>query len=325
MSMQGELWSYHSRFWLQQLASYRSIHQLTYLLLRSYNKFNPIDGKGWPALKRTCAKQRLYFSLEFTHQNTIWPFWEGHHKELRIICSLWPSIHQCLAMEAGYPESEGFCVYLDQTEPNGRKQYVLGDSGEVLLWQSDLIIVSIATDSKVLKQAPCAPRKLQLDTQESSFSKATGDFRKNSIKFHLKLAGGLPSRWPENEINFLNVFSSHLTGIPGICLRWGWVDIFRLEVFTSVSAQVDGTDIFQTSVARNRAEIQRVSPAAGQDPQGPGRTKRDSGSGGGFLHQTLQLNQKRHSQTFLHLFLLKTSFIRCFIAKAIIFVLEKYS
>lgn len=91
--------------------------------------------------------------------------------------------------KTGYVESESFCIYLNQKEPNRRKQYILGDSGEVLLLQPDLSIASIATDFRVLKQEPSAHRRLQLDTQKSFFSKATKVLKKNSIKIPSKIGG----------------------------------------------------------------------------------------------------------------------------------------
>ena len=99
------------------------------------------------------------------------------------LIKVWPE-------KAGCAESESVCLYLNQKEPNRRKQYVLGDSGEVLLLQSDLSIASIATDFRVHKQEPSTHRRLQLDTRKSFFSKATKVLEKNSIKIPSKIGRG---------------------------------------------------------------------------------------------------------------------------------------
>lgn len=118
------------------------------------------------------------------------------------LIKVWPE-------KAGYAESESVCLYLNQKEPNRRKQYVLGDSGEVLLLQSDLSIASIATDFRVHKQEPSTHRRLQLDTRKSFFSKATKVLEKNSIKIPSKIGrGGWSSRWSEDKVNFWNILFS---------------------------------------------------------------------------------------------------------------------
>lgn len=91
-------------------------------------------------------------------------------------------------------------------------------------------------------------QRLQLDPQESSFLKATEVFRKNSIDVPSKIHKRWSSRWPEDKVNFLNAFSPLL---PVTCLRG---ILLQLWVFTSASAQVDGTDAVQTSIVRNRTD-----------------------------------------------------------------------
>lgn len=121
----------HIIFWLQQLARYKSIHQLKIWLLRSYKKCNPIYGNGWPVLKSTCVKQK-------TNSQT-----------------------------------EGSSMFLGAQE---------------FSCQCDLTIVSIATDSGILKSGHVPTGGCSWTLKKLLSQKLLKYSERFQSKFHLKLA-----------------------------------------------------------------------------------------------------------------------------------------